>query len=129
MNYGITQDTSRTSILIILQSLYITFDVTVLYDIWNYILDFYHNIFSDYCFIILQQYLQQLVAWHLCQKQFSCTQLHSLHIESNPDNMVETLRLEISKDKNKYIVAGEYIAILIIKLQISHLHLKNILHQ
>jgi len=92
-----------------LQSLDITFDVIVLSEIWNYNLDFYHNIFSDYCFYYTTPVSSKVGGVGIYVKNsFSCTQLHDLHIESNPDNMVETLWLEICKDKNKYIVAGIY---------------------
>ena len=57
-----------------LQSLDITFDVIVLSEIWNYNLDFYHNIFSDYCFYgysyIYTSIFKSWWRWHLCQKQF-----------------------------------------------------------
>ena len=47
---------NRTRLIHFLQSLD-TFDVIVLSEIWNYNLDFHHNIFSDY-----REYLQKLVA-------------------------------------------------------------------
>ena len=92
-----------------LQLLDLDFDVLVLSEIWNYNLEFYTSILKNYTFYYAVPDGTNIGGVGMFVKNtFSCNELLELNIPSHKASRTESLWLEISNSKCKYIVGGIY---------------------
>jgi len=94
----------------LLQTLELDFDVLVLTEIWNYNLEFYTKIFKNYNFHYVTPHESNIDGVGiLVKKNYTCNELTDIRIPStNSTSKVESLWLEISCNRKKYIVGGIY---------------------
>ena len=95
--------------LTLIHLLDIDFDIIVHSEIWFYNLDFYKNIFKDYCFYFDKPVLGNIRGVGISVKNLLCPKLCiNINLPNNANQKCESLLLEVCKEKSKYIVGGIY---------------------
>jgi len=94
---------NHRGLLLFLHSLNLDFDVIVLSEIWNYNLEFYHNIFVNYNFHFVVSETSKVGGVGIFVKNtFVVHELEHLQIPSTADSMIENLWLEIIRGNRKW---------------------------
>ena len=93
----------------LMQSINLNFDVIVLSEIWAYNINLYHNLFEGYtfyCDLPVSGYVGGVGIY--IKNTIAQNQLDTVKLKTDENCKVENIWVEISKNKQKYIIGGLY---------------------
>src|SRR5260221_5080513 len=103
---------NQRGLLILLESLKLTFDVIVLSELWSYNVDFFHNLIKGYRFIYdLPRLSKRGGIGMFVNMKINCTIRENLKLQfsmNDHSDVCENLWVELNVSTDKYIIAGIY---------------------